>query len=83
MRAGARALQRPPGWASYGGIEGCVCWRAVVAGGLACEAVGPALASVVAPLLGGEAFGFVAEEQAVDESLDEFSVLVWEACGGF
>jgi hypothetical protein len=30
-----------------------------------------------------EAFGFLAEEEAVDESLDKFSVLVCEARGGF
>jgi hypothetical protein len=36
--------------------------------------------------LGGsscEAFGLVAEEEAVDEAFDEFSVLVGEALGGF
>ncbi len=31
----------------------------------------------------GEAFGLVAEEEAVDESLDELFVLVCESCGGF
>lgn len=33
--------------------------------------------------LGCEAFGLVAEEEAVDEAFDEFFVLVCEALGGF
>jgi hypothetical protein len=46
--------------------------------------VGPALPlGAVLVALGCEAFGLVAEEEAVDESLDELSVLVCESLGGF
>jgi hypothetical protein len=44
--------------------------------------VGPSLPlGAVLVALRCEAFGLVAEEEAVDESLDELSVLVCEACG--
>jgi hypothetical protein len=46
--------------------------------------VGPSLPlGAVLVALRCEAFGLVAEEEAVDEAFDEFFVLVGEALGGF